>query len=184
MGLHGSEYWTYFLPRRVGHAVAAYLTETIQPVLGDQALALHLVDRVLCADKTAFVDAVALAARELLEDGAAIRTLLTTKATERTATWFQTLDAHRAAELVCMRKSFASDAYATARRDFVLKAPLTATPPHLQAAWPLLTQKVSDALQASWDGSIAAGQPAAAAAFEGASGASLRAALEDVLHSH
>jgi putative two-component system hydrogenase maturation factor HypX/HoxX len=30
MGLFGSEYWTHFLPARVGHGMASYLTETLQ----------------------------------------------------------------------------------------------------------------------------------------------------------
>ncbi len=30
MGLFGSEYWTHFLPEKVGSAMAAYLTETMQ----------------------------------------------------------------------------------------------------------------------------------------------------------
>ena len=29
MGLYGSEYWTYFLPKRVGSAMASYLTESM-----------------------------------------------------------------------------------------------------------------------------------------------------------
>jgi len=153
-------------------------------VLGEQALSLLLVDRVLCAEKAAFAEAAALAARELKDDVVAVRSLLAAKAAERTTEWFQMLETHRAAELDRMRKCFVSDAYTTARQDFVLKVPPTATPPHLQEPWPVLTTKAARALKASWNGSVKAGEPAAAAAFEKASGgACLRAALDKALLS-
>ena len=47
MGLHGSEYWTYTLPRRVGEQEAARLTEACLPVSAASALRTGLVDRVI-----------------------------------------------------------------------------------------------------------------------------------------
>src|SRR6516165_8928682 len=47
MGLHGSEYWTYTLPRRVGAQEAARLTEACLPVSPTSALRSGLVDRVM-----------------------------------------------------------------------------------------------------------------------------------------
>ena len=47
MGLHGSEYWTYTLPRRVGAEQAARLTEECLPVSPASALRYGLVDRVI-----------------------------------------------------------------------------------------------------------------------------------------
>ena len=47
MGLHGSEYWTYTLPRRVGAEQAARLTGACLPVSPASALRCGLVDRVI-----------------------------------------------------------------------------------------------------------------------------------------
>ena len=53
MGLHGSEYWTYTLPRRVGAAEAARLTQACLPVTPASALRSGLVDRVIPGDPAA-----------------------------------------------------------------------------------------------------------------------------------
>ncbi|MFI9821486.1 hydrogenase maturation protein [Streptomyces sp. NPDC052013] len=47
MGLFGSEYWTYTLPRRVGAGTAQRLTTEALPVSATSAAALGLVDRLL-----------------------------------------------------------------------------------------------------------------------------------------
>ncbi|BDY06071.1 enoyl-CoA hydratase-related protein [Ferrimonas sp. YFM] len=47
MGLYGSEYWTYSLPKRVGEARARQLTQACLPVGTTQALKMGLVDKVL-----------------------------------------------------------------------------------------------------------------------------------------
>ena len=47
MGLYGSEYWTYVLPRRVGADEAARLTEQCLPIGAQQAARIGLVDDVL-----------------------------------------------------------------------------------------------------------------------------------------
>lgn len=47
MELTGSEYWTYFLPRRVGKEAAAELTNNTRPITANQALGLGMVDDLL-----------------------------------------------------------------------------------------------------------------------------------------
>lgn len=44
MGLFGSEYWTYFLPKRVGHKVAIQLISECLPVSTEKALEIGLID--------------------------------------------------------------------------------------------------------------------------------------------
>ena len=44
MGLYGSEYWTYVLPRRVGYVEAENLTQRCLPIGADQAAQSGLVD--------------------------------------------------------------------------------------------------------------------------------------------
>ena len=54
MGLHGSEYWTYTLPRRVGAREAARLTGACLPVSPASALRSGLIDRVIAADAAGY----------------------------------------------------------------------------------------------------------------------------------
>jgi putative two-component system hydrogenase maturation factor HypX/HoxX len=58
MGLFGSEYWTYTLPRRVGPTVADRLTEQCLPVGAAEAAELGLVDEVLAGTRAEFDAAV------------------------------------------------------------------------------------------------------------------------------
>jgi len=46
MGLYGSEYWTYLLPRRVGEQKAIEITEGCMPMLSDEAVELGLADLI------------------------------------------------------------------------------------------------------------------------------------------
>ena len=50
MGLFGSEYWTYLLPKRVGDSKAKELIESCMPVLASQAHELGMVDKMLPED--------------------------------------------------------------------------------------------------------------------------------------
>jgi putative two-component system hydrogenase maturation factor HypX/HoxX len=54
MGLFGSEYWTYLLPKRVGDSKAKELIESCMPVLASQAHALGMVDKILPEDWAAY----------------------------------------------------------------------------------------------------------------------------------
>jgi putative two-component system hydrogenase maturation factor HypX/HoxX len=55
MGLYGSEYWTYSLPRAVGPAMAEQLTQACLPVSAQQALQLGMVQEIgpRCPDEFA-----------------------------------------------------------------------------------------------------------------------------------
>jgi len=65
MGLFGSEYWTYVLPRRVGAQRATRLTEECLPVGAAEAVEIGLADAVLPGDRGAFDAAVLRHARAL-----------------------------------------------------------------------------------------------------------------------
>ena len=58
MGLYGSEYWTYVLPRRAGEAEARRLTSRCLPVSAAEAAGLGLVDHVAGEGPKAFPGAV------------------------------------------------------------------------------------------------------------------------------
>src|SRR5919197_807937 len=68
MGLYGSEYWTYTLPRRVGWEKALELTEACKPVGTAEAVRIGMLDDAFGDDRSAFEEEVtrrvpALAAR-------------------------------------------------------------------------------------------------------------------------
>ena len=133
MGLHGSEYWTYTLPRRVGAEQAARLTEAGLPVSPATARRCGLVDRVIGADIAGYREQVAALAGQLARS-AEYPARLAAKAQQLTAAQKQQpLAAYRAAELAIMRRNFSGpgEPHAQLRRAFVRKDKPTQTPPHL-----------------------------------------------------
>ena len=133
MGLHGSEYWTYTLPRRVGAAEAARLTQACLPISPAAALRTGLVDHVIGAGPDGFGAEVAVLAGQLARSPA-YPALLAAK-TRRLAADGQhrPLAAYRAAELAVMRRNFTGpgEPYPHMRRAFVYKDKPSYTPPHL-----------------------------------------------------
>ncbi len=130
MGLFGSEYWTYVLPRRVGDIRAHALTQQCLPIGATEAAQIGLVDAALHATRTDFEtfaleEAARLAGRNdhahLLADKRARRA-----ADERR----RPLRDYRAAELHEMARDIFSDrnGFASARQAFVHKEPQHATP--------------------------------------------------------
>ncbi|HEV2374687.1 MAG TPA: hydrogenase maturation protein [Streptosporangiaceae bacterium] len=133
MGLHGSEYWTYTLPRRVGAEEAARLTGACLPVTPASALGCGLIDKVIPGSTTEFRAETAALARQLA-GGPGYRAQLAAKARQLAETeQHQPLAAYRAAELATMRRNFSSpgEPYPKLRRAFVYKEKPTRTPPHL-----------------------------------------------------
>ncbi|WP_406389594.1 hydrogenase maturation protein [Streptomyces sp. NBC_00887] len=119
MGLYGSEYWTYSLPRRVGAAAAERLMQDALPVSSAAAHGLGLVDRVIaCAPRTFDSEVGALAAR--LAALPATQSRINAKKAERDRV---DLAPHRAAELDRMRRIFEDPhhPYHGLRRAFVRK---------------------------------------------------------------
>jgi putative two-component system hydrogenase maturation factor HypX/HoxX len=133
MGLHGSEYWTYTLPRRVGAREAARLTQACLPVTPYSALRSGLVDHVIACDAAAFRAQVTALAGQLVSSPV-YQTLLAAKARQlAVAEQHRPLAAYRAAELAVMARNFSDphEPYASLRRAFVYKEKPTHTPPHL-----------------------------------------------------
>jgi putative two-component system hydrogenase maturation factor HypX/HoxX len=133
MGLHGSEYWTYTLPRRVGAEHAARLTNACLPVSPAAALRDGLIDRLITGGGAEHELQVATLANHLAHSPD-YDTMLAAKARQLAATQKQRpLATYRAAELAIMRRNFyrPSEPYPQLRRDFVYKVKPTRTPPHL-----------------------------------------------------
>ncbi|MFI7500976.1 hydrogenase maturation protein [Streptomyces sp. NPDC049687] len=136
MGLYGSEYWTYSLPRRVGPAAAERLLREALPVSAAGALRLGLADRVVECGPEAFAGEVgALAARLASLPGTAAR--ITAKKTELDRLQSTTpLSGFRERELARMRRTFDDPQapYHALRRAFVHKTRPACTPAHLGPA--------------------------------------------------
>ncbi|MFE6836514.1 hydrogenase maturation protein [Streptomyces sp. NPDC057705] len=136
MGLHGSEYWTYTLPRRVGPGLAERLTAEALPLSAAAAQRLGLVDRTVpCAPREFTGETERLAARLAALPSTAARIAAKKAARERDEA-VRPLAAYREAELTRMRRTFFDpDApYHALRRAFVRKERAVATPPHLTRA--------------------------------------------------
>ncbi|MEU9475906.1 enoyl-CoA hydratase-related protein [Streptomyces sp. NPDC048191] len=125
MGLYGSEFWTYTLPRRVGADHADRLTTQALPVSAASAERLGLVDRLVPAAPGGFPAeverlAAALAADPGL-DGRIAHKTVTRLADERE----RPLAAYREAELARMHALFFDPRapYHALRSEFVRKTP-------------------------------------------------------------
>lgn len=127
--LHGSEYWTYTLPRRIGAERAAALMRSRLPLSAAQAHELGLIDGVLGPDTQA-TDAQAVAqfaAHNVLERIAAKQA----RRAEDEAC--KPLAAYRTEELQRMHHNFYGfdPSYHVARHHFVYRKPQAWTPRHL-----------------------------------------------------
>ncbi len=134
MGLYGSEYWTYTLPRRVGQECAAELTERCLPLDAREAVRTGLADEVLPglpvdADRAVLAFAVGLA-----ESDDYPRLLAAEQDRRAADERRRPLDTYRIHELAEMRRDIFDDrhGFAEARRAFIMKRPL---PGRSRAEW-------------------------------------------------
>ncbi len=133
MGLHGSEYWTYTLPRRVGAAEAERLTREALPVGARTAAQLGLVDRALPGDAEQFWSQVRRDAENISATPELADRLILKKQRRAADEAERPLSAYRATELAHMRRNFSEpgEPYPELRRDFVHKVRPATTPQHL-----------------------------------------------------
>ncbi|MFI9363087.1 hydrogenase maturation protein [Kitasatospora sp. NPDC053057] len=128
MGLHGSEYWTYTLPRRVGAAEAGRLTGQALPVSAAAAERIGLVDRVLdCGPGEFGANAAHLAGLLAASPGTQHR-IAAKKAAREAGERAKPLAAYREEELAVMRRQFFTpeSPYHALRSAFVRKGPVPA----------------------------------------------------------
>ncbi|MFI9611926.1 enoyl-CoA hydratase-related protein [Streptomyces sp. NPDC052023] len=143
MGLYGSEYWTYSLPRRVGTATAERLTQEALPVTAARARDIGLIDRVVECAPARFTDEITLLAQRLAASPVAQARLAAKKAECERREAVTPLAAVRERELSRMRRIFSDpDApYHALRRAFVRKERAPAGPGGADA----VTAALSDA---------------------------------------
>lgn len=136
MGLSGSEYWTFTLPRKVGKREAERLTRRALPVTAAKACEMGLVDRVMrCApqDFGAEVERLASTAASAPQIQGRIAEKKALRERDEAA---KPLCAYREEELARMRRIFfdPQEPYHGLRRAFVRKERPSRTPRHLREA--------------------------------------------------
>jgi len=131
--LHGSEYWTYLLPKRVGAERARSITGNRLPIGAPQAAALGLIDAAVGEDVAAFVAHVERAARELAGAPDCAARLAAKRAARAADEAAKPLAQYRAGELERMKLNFYGfdPSYHVARYHFVFKVPKSRTPLYL-----------------------------------------------------
>jgi len=131
--LYGSEYWTYLLPRRVGEARAAVLTQNRLPVGAAEAQEMGLIDGCFGADRGDFLARVEQIAEELAASPDYPALLQQKVARRERDEREKPLDTYRAEELQHMKLNFYGfdPSYHVARYNFVYKIPHAWTPLYL-----------------------------------------------------
>ncbi|MFD3923189.1 hydrogenase maturation protein [Streptomyces sp. NPDC058595] len=135
MGLYGSEYWTYTLPRRVGAAEAERLTGRALPVTAARAREIGLVDVVIDSTPQDFGAVVARRAARLASAPGTQQRVSEKKAARERDEAVAPLSAYRERELAEMRATFFDPGapYHSLRAAFVRKVKPSSTPEHLRA---------------------------------------------------
>jgi len=140
MGLYGSEYWTYLLPRRVGEAKALELTESCLPISTQEAVDILLIDGIIYSDGYDFYRHVSRIAEQLVHYPDYDKGIRTKVERRRRDEQRKPLAEYRAEELAEMKKCLydpehiypqACANFDTERYNFVHKIRPLATPSRL-----------------------------------------------------
>jgi putative two-component system hydrogenase maturation factor HypX/HoxX len=133
MGLYGSEYWTYVLPKRVGPDDALRLTRECMPTLASEARQMGLADLVLRERWSECQQQLENLCMELSETGVSDRALAAKANARARDEQRKPLQAYRDEELRRMHRTFydPTSSYHEARRNFVYKRAAQATPSRL-----------------------------------------------------
>ncbi|MGV9253160.1 hydrogenase maturation protein [Streptomyces sp. NPDC003697] len=139
MGLYGSEFWTYSLPRRTGHETAGRLTTEALPVSAAAAAALGLVDRPVPVPAREFAAETDRMAAALAASPDLRRRIAAKAAARERDEALRPLADHRRAELDRMRAIFFDPGapYHALRSAFVRKVPSGSPRPLAPAGAPL-----------------------------------------------
>jgi putative two-component system hydrogenase maturation factor HypX/HoxX len=121
MGLYGSEYWTYLLPRRVGEVTSQTLTSRCLPISGEEAIRMGLADLSFPGDPAQFDRAVLRYAANLATGTCYDQQLSAKRVTRHAHEQHRPLHTYRSAELDQMRLDIFADrhGFADARQRFL-----------------------------------------------------------------
>lgn len=123
MGLYGSEYWTYSLPRRTGKAQAERLTHQALPVTATRAHSIGLIDQLIHSTPETFTTTTTRLAVHLSSAPGTRRRIGEKKAMREYDESVKPLHVYRDEELARMHKTFLDPAapYHALRTAFVRK---------------------------------------------------------------
>jgi len=128
--LHGSEFWTYLLPRYAGEENAGRIAAARLPMGAEEARSLGLVDEVISGHFHEFHENVRRRARELTRDDEFVPRLERKRWRRRLDDKNKPLQQYREEELSRMHLNFYGfdPSYHVARYNFVYKVPKSRTP--------------------------------------------------------
>ena len=106
MGLYGSEYWTYLLPKRVGQAMAHNLIEGCMPLLVSRAREIRMVDKVFVEDWDVYHQSLQSECEAMTKDDIYFPMLEQKREKRATDEASQPLESYRSAELRKMKATF------------------------------------------------------------------------------
>lgn len=135
MGLYGSEYWTYVLPRRAGATFAQQLIDGCEPLLVDEALTRGMVDELLPEAWNLYHRELSDYCQSLMSDRRVWEMMLERKRLARERDERQCPLAHYRREELRRMKAIFDDAdsdYHRLRHRFVCKISCGKTPARLQ----------------------------------------------------
>ncbi|HEX5057402.1 MAG TPA: hydrogenase maturation protein [Gammaproteobacteria bacterium] len=130
MGLYGSEYWTYLLPRRVGEVRARQIIRECMPMLAREALLLDLADELFDEDWERYHESVVGYAESLARPDVYRKCIAWKQEQRKADEKRKPLAQYREEELEQMHANFfgAKSEYHRARHDFVHKERAARTP--------------------------------------------------------
>jgi len=153
MGLYGSEYWTYSLPKRVGPVKALELTETPLPIGTKKAKAIGYIDEILSDHYEEYLQQVRQKAEAMTAEPHYLRLLEEKRVLRQKDERVKPLAAYRAAELQKMKINFSGKFYGgevnyhEARYNFVHKVRPKETAAYLAKHMRLDAAKLSELRQ-------------------------------------
>lgn len=133
MGLYGSEYWTYSLPKRVGCQKALELTDNCMPMSTQVAKEIGLIDDCFENNPVSFRQRIKWIAQEIAQSPDYEQKLALKNEERVRDERFKPLTEYRKEELEQMKLNFygPDKSYHTARHNFVYKISPLETPRHL-----------------------------------------------------
>lgn len=133
MGLYGSEYWTYSLPKRVGHEKALELSHNCLPMSTQVAQEIGLIDDCFGQNIVSFRQRIEVIAQEMVHSSDYEQRLALKRERRLTDEHYKPLADYRKEELEQMKLNFYSSdqTYHVTRRNFVYKITSLETPLHL-----------------------------------------------------
>lgn len=134
MGLFGSEYWTYTLPRRIGYEQALKVTENCMVIGMQEAKRLGMVDFILPEMFTAFDEKIKIMAEIIAQDFHLDEMIAAKIAKRKQDEFLKPLKYYREEELKYMKANFyqSDSTYHSARQQFVFKQSTSETPERLR----------------------------------------------------